>query len=116
MQLNRKKQKSKAKKSGNDEDDADKIVEEHLDVLGPKPTVYDTLPFQLFRSRKASLISSLTILRNKDGPSLEVRAPKPGSDCLLSPWAVLKAPLGLITGITKKLANTYPKASKHDKA
>ena len=51
FQLNRKKQKSKAKKAGNDDDDADKIVEEHLDALGPKPTFFDTLPFQMFRLR-----------------------------------------------------------------
>ena len=56
FQLNRKKQSKKVKKSGNDEDLADKIVEEQLnDVLGPKPTCYDTLPFQLFRLKKIKI-------------------------------------------------------------
>ena len=47
VQINRKKVNKKLKKG--EEEMADKIVEEQLNVLGPKPTCYDTLPFQLFR-------------------------------------------------------------------
>lgn len=51
-QLNKKRVNKKVKKSGNENDNeelADKIVEEELRMFGPKPTCYDTLPFQLIR-------------------------------------------------------------------
>ncbi len=49
VQINRKKINKKLKKGGDEEEVADKLIEEQLNVLGPKPTCYDTLPFQLFR-------------------------------------------------------------------
>ena len=47
--------KSKGKK--NEEEFQAAYAEEEEKVLGPKPTCYDTLPFQAYRGGKAALIA-----------------------------------------------------------
>ena len=56
------KKRAKTKGGGGDEKDLDAAFEEHREsVLGPKPTVFDTLPFQMFRGGKAVLFALPTL-------------------------------------------------------
>jgi len=53
-----KKKQKKLRKQGKNEDDvAQEIIDEEVNLLGPKPTCFDTLPFQLYRASKFCLLA-----------------------------------------------------------
>ena len=53
-----KKKQKKLRKQGKNEDDvAQEIIDEEVNLLGPKPTCFDTLPFQFYRALKYYLLA-----------------------------------------------------------
>lgn len=52
---------AKRVKKGKMEDLTEELQAEELKLLGPKPTVYDTLPFQMWRGGKAAIIALPTL-------------------------------------------------------
>ena len=52
-----KKQKRLRKRGKNEDDVAQEINSDEVNLLGPKPTCFDTLPFQFYRASKYCLLS-----------------------------------------------------------
>lgn len=53
----RRKQKRLRKEGKNEDEIANQMMEEEMEMMGPKPTCFDTLPFQLFRLTKYLLFA-----------------------------------------------------------
>jgi len=53
----KRKQKKLRKEGRNEEEIANQMIEEEMEMMGPKPTCFDTLPFQLFKLAKYLLFA-----------------------------------------------------------